>query len=237
MRLTILLLIAKLLSGAVAYSAHKAGAPTTSSSPTTGNFTPSGSNLAFIVHICLASLTATVSSVAWSLGSGTITEIANKRQVDAFCSVWKVPAPVIGTAAVTASLSASVPWQIDVQVFTGADQTDPAPNADATSAGVTGTGTNGPITPSNLTANDAVSAGDGHTVASDCAGITPNAVYTDSSTNINLQTGYSLGNTSVSATYASESGLPNKSLVAVRVAAVSAGAAPAKRLLTLGVGD
>lgn len=227
------LLMSSCLEAAVAYSTHASVTPGTGTTATTGSFTVSGTNPVLVIHVGLDSLTATVSSVSWSLGSGTAVDVKSVRNVSAFADSWCIPAPAGGSGTATVNISASVAYQVDVSLFTGADQTTPCPTGDAVTATVTGTGSNGPITPTNLTANDANSTGDAHTVASDCGGITPNAVYTNSSTSVNLQTGYALGNTSTTATYVSESGTPLKAMVGVRVASAAAAATATSETMPL----
>src|SRR6187549_1089896 len=124
---------------AVAYVSDTDKTPTTGSSFTYTSFAVSGTNPVILVCIALDSTTATVSSVACSAGltSGTPVEVKTQRSTGGntatWVSIWAIPAPS-GTGTITVTLSASVPWQSNAILLSGADQTTPCPGADAGSA-------------------------------------------------------------------------------------------------------
>jgi hypothetical protein len=204
----------------VSYSTHLSVAPNTSTSVVSGTMNVSGPNPVIIVNVGLSSATATVSSVSWSLGSGTAYEIKNVRAGTAFDSVWAIPAPTTGSGTYTVNFSTSVAYQVDAQVYNGADQTTPSPIADAVStSGADVTSLN--LTASNLSTNDAeVAAGVNSGAGGDPTGVTPTTVYLDATTAVNLQTGYRLGTGSVTATWNAPTS-SNEDLIAVRIKAAS----------------
>lgn len=207
------------MAGPVTYFSDTDKTPTTGSSFTYTSFSAGCPNPVIIVCIALNSTTATVSSVACSAGlsSGTPVEIKTQRQTASYVSIWAIPAPT-GTGTITVTLSASVPWQSNAMVFSGADQTTPCPTGDATSGTATGTTDTIVLTPSNLTANDA-SAGCGcNTVAADPLSYSPNETYRNATTTVNLQAGYRHGTGAVTATWSTHSS--DKAAVAVRIVAV-----------------
>jgi len=164
------------------------------------NITVPSSLPVLLVGIALSSATATISSVSWSLGSGTPVELKTDRVNSTFGSVWVIPAPVAGAGVLTVNLSASVPFQGAAETFTGADQTTPCPTADAVS-------TNNVnqaqliVTPLNLTANDASFGIGGQTVTGDPSGISVNDRFKNNTTAINIQAGGSAGTAALSANW------------------------------------
>jgi hypothetical protein len=136
-----------------------ANATSATQSSFTISITVSGTNPVLIVKTVLNSATATVSSVTWSLGSGTTTEVKALRGSNGvLSSIWVVPAPSAGAGTITVNLSASVPSGGTATVFSGTDQVSPCPTADAVTS--TSIGASTVLTPGNLSAND----------ASDCLG-------------------------------------------------------------------
>lgn len=202
----------------------------------TFNITVSGTNPVLIIDVGLDSTTETVSSVSWSLGSGTALEIKNVRNSTAFSSVWAIPAPGAGAGTVTVNKSAaSINHQIDVQVWTGADQTTPCPTGDAVTSIVHQAATT--LTPTNLTANDGTAGNGINTVGDTPTSVTPNQRYLNSTTSVNQETGDATGTTGVTLNYALDIG--NLALVAVRIAASAAvsatnpsPSAPSRRMIS-----
>lgn len=172
-----------------------------------------------IVHVALSSTTATVSSVAWSLG-GSATQITSTRNSDAFISIWALPAPASGSGTITVTLSASVPFQSFATTFTGADQTTPCPVADAVT-GVSNVIGSHTVTPTNLTANDATSAAGANTVAGNPLSVTPNQRYVNSTTAVNELGGDATGTTGVTLNWDSGGGFG--AFAAVRIVAAAGG--------------
>ena len=179
------------------------------------------------VSVAVDSTTVTLDSLTITGFGGTASLCKEVRDSTAYCSVWKIVAPTANTAGtVQANFSASVNWQLMVETFSGADQTDPMPTADAVTS-ITRV-TSEVLTPSNLTANDATSGSAANTVAANPVGINPNQRYTDSTTSVNAQSGDNTGTTGVTFTW--DIGANPKAKVAVRVKAAAAGGATAARV-------
>lgn len=201
---------------------------TASVTPATGSsftipITVPATNPALVVHVALSDTTATVSSVAWSLG-GSATQIKNQRFNSSFVSLWALAAPAAGAGTITVTLSASVPYQSFATTFTGADQTTPCPVTDAVSSSGSGVGlTTATATPLNLTANDASSGGGANTVVGNPTSVTPNQRYLSSSTAVNLEGGDATGTTGV--TFNWDAGGGDKAWAALRIVAAGGGAA------------
>jgi hypothetical protein len=107
-----------------------AGAPVTSAS-----WTISGSDRLILVYNGMASETAGVTAVTWSLGGGTpykaaLWSRATGTAEDIYQSVWAIPAPVAGSGTYTVTLNENVSYQISADYFTGCDQTTPWPIGD-----------------------------------------------------------------------------------------------------------
>lgn len=202
---------------AVLESSTASVTPATGSSFTISITVPATSP-ALVVHVALSSTTATVSSVAWSLG-GSASQITSTRNSDAFISIWCLPAPASGTGTITVTLSASVPFQSFATTFTGADQTTPCPLADAVT-GVSNVIGSHTLTPTNLTANDATSAAGSNTVAGNPLSVTPNQRYVNSTTAVNLLGGDATGTTGVTLNWDSGGGFG--AFAAVRIVAAAA---------------
>jgi hypothetical protein len=169
------------------------------------SITVSGTNPVLMAGIGLDSATATVSSVSWSLGSGTPLEVKNARSGTAFGSLWAIPAPVAGAGTLTINKSAAaINHQIDALVYSDAHQATPCPAADAVSS--VAASASETLTPANLTANDATCGMGVNTVGDNPTGVNPNNRYTNSTTSVNLQTGDNTGTTGVTVTYSPGSG-------------------------------
>ena len=185
---------------AVAFGSSSNIAGATGSSATSASWAISGTNLVIIVYISINSLTATISSVTWSLGSGTSVSVKEVISGTTRTAIWAIPAPTSGTGTYTVSFSASVPHQIGANYFTGADQTTPCPAGDAASAsGITPN----PLTvsPTNLTANDARVGVGAQTVGGDDPRISLTETKYENATSVNMSAGYSLGTGTVSCTW------------------------------------
>lgn len=203
---------------AVAFSSVANTTPATGNSFTI-NITAPATNPVLLVGIGLDSTTATITSVSWSLGSGTAVEVKTARQSNSFASVWAIPAPTAGAGTITVNISASVPYQGAAESFTGANQITPCSTGDAVSQ--VGTATPLTITPINLTANDASFGNGVQTLAENPTGITANDRFKNNTTNVNIQVGDSVGTGALTATWDGASS--NKAAIGVRIATVPAG--------------
>lgn len=186
---------------AVAFGTVKSATPATGSTFTSSSWTISGSNLVIVISIGLQTSNATVTGVSWSLGSGTAAQIkhtqtANGTAIDCAHDVWAIPAPVAGSGTFTVNLSASVPYQITADYFTGADQTTPCPVADAMTIQIDSYSGSGAFTfnPTNVGANDGVYASMSHTAAGDSNGwTTGTSDFEDKTTAVNTTAAHNLG--------------------------------------------
>jgi hypothetical protein len=206
----------------------------------TFSITVSGTNPAIMVGSGLDSASATISSVSWSLGSGTAVEVKNQRTGPSFATVFAVPAPAAGAGTLTVNKSVgAINHQVAVSVLSDTHQTTPAPTGDAVTDtyAASNVSTALPLTPANLTANDASFMAGVNTTNNNPTGVSPNSVYFDATTSVNLQTGYRLGTGAITANYTDTGATGgNISLVAVRVAqfaaaSTSATPAPTPRLI------
>ena len=172
----------------------------TAASVTSASWAIFGTNLAIIVYIGINSLTVTISSVTWSLGSGTPVSVKELLNGANRTAIWAIPAPTSGTGTYTVTFSASVDFNVAANYFTGADQTTPCPAGDAVStSGITPN----PLTvsPTNLTANDArVGVGTNNAPGDDPRISLTESYYQDSG-NVNMSAGYALGTGTVSCTW------------------------------------
>ena len=187
---------------AVAFGSSSNIAGATGSSATSASWAISGSDLVIVVYVSIYSLTATIDSVTWSLGSGTSVSVKEVISGTSRTAIWAIPAPTSGTGTYTVTLSASVPHQIGANYFTGADQTTPCPAGDAASAsGITPN----PLTvsPTNLTANDARVGVGAQSNTGDDPRISLTETKYDNGTTVNMSAGYSLGTGTVSCTWGS----------------------------------
>lgn len=206
---------------AVAYVSTKTITPATGTGNTSSSWSvPSAINPAIIVYISTQT-SCTVSAVSWSLGSGTTVQVAATSFAgsDTFSFIWKIPAPVAGSGTFTVLLSTSVPYQISADLFSGADQSDPSPNADAD----TDTGFDGvafTLTPTNVAATDAMAAMTAHTQTGDSAGWTTGTTsYENNTTVVNMLTGYTIGSGSMTSAALSGGSGSRQSAIGVRVQA------------------
>jgi hypothetical protein len=184
-------------------------------------------NPVVVVHVALQSTTATVTSLTITGFGGTSAEVKNARTAldgsDAYISIWSIKAPTANTAGtVQANLSASVPFQMAVTTYSGADQTDPCPTGDAVSDVTRSVGVT--LTPTNLTASDATSGSNANSSNGfqDCSTPTPNSRYVGNTTTINEAVG---DNTGTSGVVLGGTNGNATAKAAVRVQAVTTGAA------------
>jgi len=216
---------------AVAYISDADQTPATSATITYSSFAVSGSNPVIVVAVALKSATATVSSVVCSAGltSGTPVEIKNFRGgtgdvLTTFGSIWVIPAPV-GTGTITVNLSASVPWQSNAILFSGADQTTPRSSGDAVTLQSLSTDPSPntlTVTPTNLTANDAAVIIGVSTSFGTITGVQQTVTYTDGGTDPNASVGYHLGTGSVSCLWSAFTGRQGEEVVvAIRLIATT----------------
>lgn len=182
---------------AVAYGGSvPAITPATSTGTTSASWTISGSDLAIVVYIGAYLSGVTVSSVTWSLGSGTPYQVGTLiENTTDHVFIWAIPAPTAGSGTLTVTLSGSCPWQISASYFTGADQTTPGVIASVATSNSTAASV--ALTATGLTANDADVGAATNSLVGDITGITPNQTFLNQSTTINLGCGYALGNTAV----------------------------------------
>lgn len=205
---------------AVAYSGTTQSAKGTGTSLATASITISGSNPVLAVGITFEKTAAqAISSVTFG-GTGTVASVATVTSSDCVAAGYCVIAPG-SSGVVTVNMSASAAIQMSASLFTGADQTDPCPTGDAQTS--TSAATPLTQTPTNLAAGDATYGCQGHTIASDCTGVTPNEIYRDSTTNVNFQTGYATDTTGT--TYTRDSASGNAASVAFRIKQAGAAAA------------
>jgi hypothetical protein len=175
--------------------------------------------------IALDSATATISSVAVSAGltSGTPVQVITLRGGfdPIYLAVWAIPAPS-GTGTITVTLSASVPYQSNAILFSGADQTTPCPTGDAASQDASGS-SSATCTPANLTANDAAAGLCGNAERGDAPAWGQTQTFNNNTSNVNMAAGYHLGTGAVTASW----GSPPLSAViaAARVVAATGGGA------------
>jgi len=217
---------------AVAYGGTNISATGNAQNPTL-NITVSGTNPVLVQCVGLDSTTATVTGLSWSLGSGTTVDVRSVRSGTAFCDVWAIPAPSAGAGTVTINKSAaSINHQLDVILYTGADQTTPCPSGDAVTS--TTTASTQTLTPTNLGASDG-SAGNGiNTVSNNPNGVTPNQRYLNATTSINMQTGDATGTTGVTLKYNSPdigAGSVGKVVVRIQVPTGGGGGGPTGTIL------
>lgn len=216
---------------AVAYSTHASVATGGTTQNPTRTITVAGTNPVLFVCVGISSTTTTVSSISWSLGGGTPVNLIGVRNSDSYLYVGVIPAPTAGAGTVTVNKSAAGDvHQIDVLLFTGADQTTPSAIGDVVSVADSSDGQT--LTASNLVAGDASLGAASSTQTGNPTGVTPNAVYTNNSTADNFQTGYATGTASITFTYDSTSFIAQG---VVRIA--QAAGAPSGSLLTRGVKD
>lgn len=209
---------------AVSYTSDTDKTPATGTSIAYTSFAVSGTNPVILLLIALNSATATVSSVVLSAGltGGTLVEVITIRNTqganNTYLSIWAIPAPT-GTGTITATLSASVPWQSNAILMAGADQTTPCPGADA----VTATGVTNPltVTPANLTANDAAVGIGANGNDGDAPTFNQTQTFNNNTTTINAAAGYHLGTGAVTVTWGTPSSVD--AMAAVRVAAAAGG--------------
>lgn len=206
---------------AVAEVAAADATPGTGNSFTIG-ITVSGTDPVLIVEVGLKDATATVSSVSWSLGSGTTSEVKNLRSVNnAFNSIWAIPAPAPGAGTITVNLSASVLFNGTATCFSGSHQIVPSPVADAVTSTSNAAGTT--LTPTNLVVGDASSGYGVNVDAGNWTSATPNQRSIDNAGNPGHLGGDATGTTGV--TLNNDGTIPagNIALVAVRIQQAVAG--------------
>jgi hypothetical protein len=123
-----------------------------------------------------------------------------------------------------------------VATFSGTDQTTPCPVGDAVFNNTLTTATSALLTPTNLTANDASVGGVVNDTAGNPLSYTPNNIYVNTGTAVNLAMGYATGTTGVTANM---TGPVVWACVAIRIAAAAGGggALNSHSLLLLGVGQ
>lgn len=188
------------------------------------NITVSGSNPVLMVGVNLHSVTATVSTVSWSLGSGTTVEIKNVRgATGVLTSIWAVPAPVAGAGTLTVTPSTTVLCGGNATNYSGADQSTPSATGDAVTSVSTATATT--LTPANLVLGDGSYAMGSNIVLGNWVSATPNQRAIDNTDDPGYLAGDATGTTGV--TLNSDGGLAagDVAMVGVRIKQVSAAAA------------
>lgn len=196
----------------------------------TCNITVSGTNPTLVIHTALAVGGETVS--VSSSQAGTVSQIAtfsNGAVYNLATNCIIAPAAGSTTITVTASINSA---RSEVQLFTGADQTNPCPTGDAVTGALNGSADTITLTPLNLGANDASSAvgsaGSVSTLDNVSPWVTPNYTY-EFTGPYDIAAGYGLGTGSI-VTYYNGSTSNEAGMIAIHIKA--AGAAP-----TSGVGS
>lgn len=183
---------------AVAFSTNVSSAAATTTNIAIG-ITVSGTNPVLIGKVALDSVTATVTSATWSLGSGTTLEVKSLRNTNGpLSSIWAVPAPAGGAGTLTFGFSASIPAHCDTALWTGADQSTPCPTVDAVAS--SSNATNIVLTPANLTANDGTDAIGANIVQGNWVSATPNQRSIDNVSSPGILTGDATGTSAVTLT-------------------------------------
>ena len=213
-------LMCPLAEAAVAYisDADDVNPGATSTSVFT-SFAVSGTNPAILIVIAMRA--TSVSSVVLSAGltSGTPYLVKTQTNGNTTMEIWAIPAPT-GTGTITVTLGTAATHQTNAILVQGADQTTPAPIADSAST----TGSTSPLTvsPTNLTANDAVIYGGGQTDSGDAPLVADTQTFIGNSGTTNMSAGYRLGTGSVSVSWGIAA--PTEVVVAARVQEPTTGA-------------
>ena len=205
---------------AVAFGGTKSiGASSGSTGGTSSSWALSGSNIVIVIHIGCAADPGSI-TCSWSNGGTSALVKSQDSGTAAYGRIYAIPVGSTNTGTYTVTLTNSVANQISADYFTGADQTTPCPTADAWSSTVNN---QTPITSSvtNLTANDATAALGINTVTGNPTGVTPNQTYLNSTTAVNMETGYATGTTQVSLN--NDTQADSRVWIAARVAAAGAG--------------
>lgn len=222
---------------AVTYTSDVDKTPATGTSIAYTAFAISGSNPVVALLIALDSTTATVSGVVCSAGltCGTPVEVKTQRDVNdalrTYVSLWCLPAPS-GTGTITATLSASVPWQSNAILLAGAHQTTPCTGGDAVSANAATSPLS--VTPANLGVNDAAAAMCANAGNGDAPTFTSTQTFNNNTTNVNAAGGYHLGTGAVACTWGTAT--TDDVIVAIRIATAAGGAAALVRSHLVGIG-
>jgi hypothetical protein len=194
--------------------AHKGGS---GSSATTTSFTVSGTNPVIVISSNIDGLNNSTTQLTWT-GAGTpvlIKSISNASIGTA--AVWCIAAPAAGTYTAHATYSASTNFQLSASVFSGADQSNPCPSADAVASTTSVSGTSMTLTASNLVTGDVDYGNAGLWTSGDMnLGMLNNSVYIDTSHNSDVEIGYSTSTASVTAQWLSGAG-SNKAFVAIHI--------------------
>lgn len=207
---------------AVAFGSTRSITPATGTGNTSSSWSVTGTDLLIVVYIGMADVSATVSSVSWSLGSGTAVQVGSSRLGgdNAFGAVWAIPAPSSGSGTYTVSLSASVPYQISADYFTGCDQTTPCPSGDIDTDTGDGAGSAITWTPANVGASDASAVCYAHTTTGDTTGLSAGTLtYESNSTAVNMLSGYRLASNTITASAMSGGSGTKVGSVAVHIVA------------------
>ncbi len=194
-------------------------------------FAVSGVNPVIIVTTAFDSTTATVSSVVASAGLTSIDvgngannglQIVTRRSDSGnnrtYVTAWALVKPA-GTGTITVTFSASVAYESNALLLSGAHQATPCPTGDAVSST---TGTNPQtLTPTNLTANDAAVMIGANTVTGNAPAITTGTeIFNDNLGAVNAAAGYHLGTGVIAITWGT--GSNDCASVAIRVVAAQA---------------
>src|SRR4030095_14487281 len=175
----------------VAFGSIVNATPATGTGATSPSITTPASSPVMVVGIGLVHASATVWSVTPNTFGGTASEVANLRDIgnNAYTSIWAITAPTPSTAGtVTCVLSVSVPYQMVVAGYSGADQTTPCPVADAIEV-VAGAGGVAPSTPATPPAAYAPALMPTTGVFQDLPPATPNNRFLNNTTACNAAVG------------------------------------------------
>ena len=198
------------------------------------NLTVSGSNPVIVIHTGSHTAGYSVTSVSWSQGGGTPYQVVTSTEVttsnNANMDDWCIPAPAGGAGTVTVNFSASLFYQVDAELFTGADQANPCPIGDATSSQQMNPIT---LTPTNLTSYDVSSMGAVDYSGDISGNVSNNSIYHSIST-MDMGTGYSTSTAATSQSFTSvNGGLAN----AIRIKASADSNSTSYQILNDGAGD
>lgn len=215
---------------AVAYSGTRVNIQVGSATTSTANagLTVSGTNPAILVPVVILDATGTVSSITWSLGSGTPYLVVSARGGSGnstYSAIWVVPAPTGGAGTITINMSGSIVWAGAADLWTGCDQTTPCPTAAGdTASDITSTQVV-TLTPTNLTASDGCFLC-GANSSANITSVTPNQTLVNNAGSIDIGSGYNTGGSGTTITMSSSADAFSR--VAARIVPP---AAPADTLL------
>ena len=201
-----LLFAAPKAHAAVAFVASSTSGEVTAAAATTTSFTVSGSNPVIVVETSHNSA-ATTTAVSWSLG-GTATEIVSLASSSRYSDIWCIIAPTAGTGTVHATFGASINSYLVAAAFSGANQTNPCPTANAISTSTSIATTTLKLTAGGLTTGDASVMALGLFNSGDIASpyVQPNTIYHNVGGTSDNEMGYATSTASLTGNWESSAG-------------------------------